>query len=41
MDEFSIENKCCICLEKIDKDKTNTYTLHCNHTFHTNCIIDW
>lgn len=30
---------CSICLEKFDN--TNVFTLDCNHTFHTKCIINW
>ena len=30
---------CAICLSDINgKDK---YTLECNHTFHTDCIVKW
>ena len=41
MEEFSIENKCCICLDDINLETNKLHTLDCNHTFHTNCIIDW
>ena len=30
--------ECAICAERIND---NEYSLECNHTFHTKCIIDW
>src|SRR5579871_73188 len=30
--------ECSICLEPILKGK---HTLSCNHSFHTNCVINW
>tara|TARA_B100001094_G_scaffold260563_1_gene261053 strand:+ start:1369 stop:1857 length:489 start_codon:yes stop_codon:yes gene_type:complete len=41
MENISIENKCCICLENLDLNDNKSYTLDCNHKFHTDCIIDW
>jgi len=41
MENFSIENKCCICLENISYENNKSHTLDCNHIFHTECIIDW
>ena len=31
-------NLCAICLSDLDN---NEYTLECNHTFHTKCIVEW
>lgn len=41
MEEFSLENRCSICLGNIDYNDKSSYTLDCTHTFHTNCIINW
>ena len=36
-----MENNCSICLESIS-ESTNRYRLpSCNHTFHTDCILNW
>lgn len=32
------EQQCCICMQTND---TDTHTLPCDHTFHTECIIRW
>ena len=41
MDEFSIENKCSICLESINLENNTSYKLDCGHIFHTDCIVGW
>ena len=33
-----MSEECSICLESMENNK---YTLECNHTFHTNCILKW
>ena len=33
-------NLCAICLSNIE-DNDESYTLNCNHSFHTKCIIEW
>ena len=33
---------CAICLENIDLDNNNIYTIpECNHTFHMKCALEW
>lgn len=32
---------CAICLEEVIESENNKKVLHCNHTFHTNCINRW
>ena len=34
------DNVCAICLSNIDEND-ESYTLNCNHSFHTKCIIEW
>ena len=41
MDDFSIENKCSICLESINLENNTSYKLDCGHIFHTDCIVGW
>ncbi len=44
----SEENICSICYEELNENientensNSNTYTLECNHCFHSSCIIKW
>ena len=37
MDEITL---CPICLSHMD-DENNIYKLNCNHSFHTDCIMNW
>jgi len=38
---FSDDDGCCICYEQIFPD-TNSYIVpECQHSFHTNCIVEW
>lgn len=32
-------NQCMVCLENISE--SDSYTLSCDHIFHTNCIMNW
>lgn len=32
---------CAICLEEVIESENNKKVLHCNHTFHANCINRW
>ena len=36
--ETETNGLCAICLSDLDN---NEYTLECNHTFHTKCIVEW
>ena len=36
--ETETTNLCSICLSELGD---NDYTLECNHTFHTKCIVEW
>ena len=38
MEENNIIEQCPICLEDISD---NSYTLECNHKYHTECIVKW
>lgn len=33
-------NECAVCYTEVEDD-SNKYTLECNHTFHTDCAIQW
>ena len=38
---FKSKLNCSICLECINKSKSNSSTLKCNHIFHLGCINEW
>ena len=38
---FKSKLNCSICLESINKPKSNSSTLKCNHIFHLGCINEW
>lgn len=35
------DEKCSICFEKLGDEKTEDYTLSCNHIYHKLCISQW
>ena len=37
----SMDCECNICMNKIDKNKSDYFTTGCNHTFHNKCLMQW